>query len=222
MSTIITPLSSKSKALREVLEQSVLQGAHALLGCHLVAPGVLSQIVETEAYRTPDDPGCHAHRGMTPRNRPMFGPPGHAYLYFTYGNHWMLNVVAHPEGVAAAVLIRAALPLAGHEVFRERRPKAKRDHDLLSGPGKLAAAYGLNSSLSGMDLFDPQSPVHIIPGEDPPPCPLIGSRIGLRAGAGDDIPWRFCDPRYLPWVSQPATHRNLVLHSPMDSAMIGA
>lgn len=131
----------------------------------------------------------------------MFGEPGHAYVYFTYGNHWMLNVVAHDTGNAAAILIRAAKPLTGLETMRERRPKAKRDEDLLSGPGKLAAAFGLDRRHDGLNLFEGDE-VRMEPGE-PPRQILTGTRIGLALGKGDDLPWRFVDADRLRWVSRP-------------------
>lgn len=189
----------------ELLAQDVLLASRALLGWHLTFGDLRAQIVETEAYRTPDDPGCHAHRGQTPRNRAMFGPPGKAYIYFTYGNHWMLNVSAHEEGNAAAILIRGAEPLEGIETFRSRRPKAKRDEDLLSGPGKLAAAFGIDQALYGADLFDPSSSLTLIPGESIDNI-LVGTRIGLSPGQGDTFPWRFLDADRLRWASKPQTN----------------
>lgn len=188
--------------LRKILEDDVLLAAPALLGCILVRGDLRARIVETEAYRTPDDPGCHAHRGQTPRNRAMFGEPGMAYIYFTYGNHWMLNVSAHPDGIAAAVLIRAAEPLDGLDIFRSRRPKARSDRDLLSGPGKLAAAFDVDARLYGIDLLAPSSELRIEPGP-PPSAVAIGTRIGLTPGLGDTFPWRFCDAGRLEWVSRP-------------------
>lgn len=188
--------------LRRIFEENVLEAAPALLGSILVRGELRARIVEVEAYRTPDDPGCHAHRGQTPRNRAMFGEPGMAYIYFTYGNHWMLNVAAHEPGNAAAVLIRAAEPLSGHETFYARRPKAKRDEDLLSGPGKLAAAFAIDAALYGIDLFDLSSELHIEP-DKPIHNVLVGTRIGLTPGFGDTYPWRFCDGDRQRWISRP-------------------
>lgn len=160
-----------------------------------------ARLVEVEAY-SQDEPGCHAFCGLTPRNRVMFGPPGFAYLYFTYGNHWMLNVTAEPEGRGCAVLLRAAEPLAGLATMAERRPKASRPEDLLSGPGKLAAAFGLDQAQYGLDLFDPASPLRL----EPAPvrgAVLVGTRIGIAKGKGDEIRWRFADGEGLRWVSRP-------------------
>jgi DNA-3-methyladenine glycosylase len=188
--------------LREILEQPVVECAKALLGCLLVRGERKARIVEVEAYDAVGDPGCHAFRGMTPRNKVMFGPPGHAYVYFTYGMHWMLNVTAHPSGEGAAVLIRAAEPLEGIELMRKNRPKARRDVDLLSGPGKIAAAFEIDRRDYGIDLLDPRSELHILPGPQPRQI-ITGTRIGLAAGAGDELPWRYVDGSSLKWVSKP-------------------
>lgn len=186
----------------QYLREDVLQAAPKLLGWHLVYEDLRAQIVEVEAYRTPDDPGCHAHRGETPRNRAMFGEPGRAYMYFTYGNHWMLNLTAQEPGIAAAILIRAAKPLGGLETFYARRPKAKRDTDLLSGPGKLTAAFGLDGSHYGHNLLGNLEGVHLEPGSEVKNV-VIGTRIGLSPGMGDDLPWRYCDAEEMQWVSKP-------------------
>lgn len=187
--------------LLEALRASATQGARALLGWHLVLGELRARIVETEAYSGAGDPGCHAHRGLTPRNRAMFGPPGLAYVYFTYGNHWMLNVVAEADGSGGAVLLRAAEPIAGLEAMRARRPKARRDEDLLSGPGKLAAAYGIDQRSYGIDLLNGE-PLRLEPGRAPWSV-AVGPRIGLAEGKGDDLPWRFADASSLRWVSRP-------------------
>jgi DNA-3-methyladenine glycosylase len=167
--------------------------------------GLRARIVETEAYRTPDDPGCHAHRGRTPRNDVLFGAPGLAYVYFTYGNHWMLNVVAHEEGFAAAVLIRAAIPVEGLDEMRSRRyrtQKEQTDRNLLSGPGKICQAFGIDGTFNRVNLIDPASKLHLEPGTKIRPV-IVGTRIGLAPGMGDDLPWRFCDAENLEWVSKP-------------------
>ena len=195
--------SAKSlSTLRKTLENDVISAAQKLLGMELVRGNLRARIVETEAYRAEGDPGSHAFRGKTPRNSIMFGKPGLAYVYFTYGNHWMLNVVAHEEGNAAAVLVRAAAPLSGLELMRRRRPKAKHDYDLLSGPGKLAAAFGITGKDYGVDLFDAHSSLHLEAGR-PPTKILCGTRIGLTLGKGDELPWRFVDGHGLRFVSRP-------------------
>jgi len=194
-------MSRKFEEMRRLLAADVLDAAPRLLGWHLVSGELRARIVEVEAYRQ-DDPGCHAFRGKTNRNAVMFGEPGHAYVYFTYGNHWMLNVVAHPPGDASAVLIRAAEPLEGLETMRLRRPKAANERGLLSGPGKLCAAYGITGGDNGIDLLNPDSPLRLEPHE-PVTKVLVGTRIGLAMGKGDDYPWRFAAADALPWISRP-------------------
>ncbi|MCC7230735.1 MAG: DNA-3-methyladenine glycosylase [Fimbriimonadaceae bacterium] len=195
-------------SLLPLLTQDVLAAAPSLLGWHLVRDGLRARIVEVEAYRASDDPACHAFLRTAMKNMAMFGPPGKAYVYFTYGCHWMLNVVAHGQGDAAAILIRAAEPIQGSELFRERRPKARRDRDLLSGPGKLAAAFAIDASDNGVDLLDLQSKPGLLRLESPDiPAPRIvaGTRIGIALGKGHDYPWRFADADRLVWVSRPLT-----------------
>lgn len=184
------------------LQSDVLAAAPLLLGSRLIHGDLSAEIVEVEAYRTPDDPGCHAHRGETPRCRTMFAEPGRAYVYFTYGNHWMLNVVAHEKGKAAAILIRAARPLSGIEVMRSRRfdvQKDQSDTNLLSGPGKLCKAFAIDGRLDGTDLFDPLSPLKIE--LEAPSAAIIGTRIGISPGLGDELPWRFCHQDRPEWIS---------------------
>lgn len=187
--------------LLQALESDVLSACRVLLGFHLVRGPCRARIVEVEAYRA-DDPGSHAFRGKTKRNEVMFGTPGRAYVYFNYGVHWMLNVTAHAEGDAAAILVRAAEPLEGLEVMYARRPRAKRPEDLLSGPGKLAAAFGITGSDNGVDLLAEKSELRIEPGE-PVGKILAGVRAGLAKGKGEDLPWRFVDADSQKWISKP-------------------
>ncbi|MBX7134054.1 MAG: DNA-3-methyladenine glycosylase [Fimbriimonadaceae bacterium] len=182
------------------LNQDPVTCARALLGTILVRGELRARIVETEAYDGPLDPGSHAFRGPTPRSEVMFGPPGRAYIYFTYGMHWCLNIVTRSAGEGSAVLLRAAEPLTGLDVMRDRRVKSSRDEDLLSGPAKLASAFGLDGSMNGMDLFDANSELRLQDGP-PPSAILVGTRIGLAQGKGDDLPWRFVDADALRWVS---------------------
>ena len=185
--------------LASILRLDVLEAAPSLLGLTLVRGGRRARIVETEAYRAEDDPACHAYRRRTLRNETMWGRPGRAYVYLNYGMHWMLNVVAHEEGRAAAVLVRAAEPLEGLEEFREWRPGV-RDRDLLNGPGKLCRAFGITRADDGVDLFDPESEIRIELGEADVPL-VAGPRIGISVG--QDLPWRFADASRLEWVSKP-------------------
>ena len=146
-------------------------------------------IVETEAYLK-DDPACHAYRGRTPRNSTMFGPPGHAYVYFTYGLHMMLNLVCAPEGVAEAVLIRALEPVEGVEAMRQYRGGILETRQLTNGPGKLAQALALTRlNHDGVDLTDPSGELMILPNEYPPFEMVTRTRIGITQGV--DLPWRY-------------------------------
>lgn len=159
------------------------------------------RLVEVEAYRGADDPGSHAYRGPTPRNTTMFGPPGHLYVYFSYGAHWCVNVVCGAPGVASAVLLRGAAPLEGLDVMRTRRTRARRDTDLCSGPGKLAQALGLDRSFDGADLV--RGPLRLFDdGVAPPRVPAVSPRVGLSEGKGEDHLWRFAVPGD-PNVSRP-------------------
>lgn len=187
--------------LRHLLERDVVAAAPALLGWDLVLGSMRARIVETEAYRH-DDPACHAYGKTKMKNMALYAEPGRAYVYFAYGSHWMLNVVCHAQGDAAAVLIRAAKPIAGQSEMRERRPKAKREEDLLSGPGKLAAAFGITSEHNMLDLLDPKSVLHLEPGSEVAEV-ISGPRIGIAEGKAHDYPWRFIDRQELRWASKP-------------------
>jgi DNA-3-methyladenine glycosylase len=198
-----------------VLERSFLRRdprdvAPELLGKVLVredgeGAARVGRIVEVEAYCGVADPGSHAFRGMTPRNRTMFGPPGGLYVYFTYGMHWCANVVCGDEGEGVAVLLRALAPLAGVEAMFAARPRARRERDLCSGPAKLCQALGLDGSFDGADLVTADRGVWVGDDGTPPPRrPVQTTRIGLSAGA--EHPWRWCVPGD-PHVSGPARLR---------------
>ncbi|MBS1708985.1 MAG: DNA-3-methyladenine glycosylase, partial [Armatimonadetes bacterium] len=158
------------------------------------------QIVEVEAYAGETDPGSHAFRGPTPRNQIMYGRAGHAYVYFCYGCHWMLNIVAGEEGDPSAVLVRAAMPVTGVESIRQNRPWARYDRDLLSGPGKLAQGLGITGAHNGLDLLDSSSLIRLRPSNQTREI-LHTTRIGLAKGKGEDIPWRFVDAELSEWAS---------------------
>ncbi len=180
---------------REFYARNALDVAPELLNKVLVAPGGRTgRIVEVEAYRGADDPGSHGFRRPTGRNATMFGPPGHLYVYFTYGMHWCANVVAETGGVAAAVLLRALTPLHGLEaMYAARGPAARRDRDLCSGPAKLTQALGIDGSLDGANLVTGDLGATIVDdGQPPPPVPVVTTRIGLTDGA--DLPWRYYVP----------------------------
>jgi DNA-3-methyladenine glycosylase len=171
---------------------------------------VAVRITEVEAYAGSRDPGSHAYRGPTPRNQVMFGPPGHLYVYFTYGMHYCCNVVVGPEGQASAVLLRAGEVVEGLPVARARRPAAAKDRDLARGPARLCSALGLDRDHNGADLT--RLPV-MLTLADPVPASQVrtGPRVGLRAGA--DEPWRYWlegDPTvsaYRPAVVRPGRGR---------------
>jgi DNA-3-methyladenine glycosylase len=163
-----------------------------LLGCTLTAGGVTARLTEVEAYAGHGgDAASHAHRGRTPRNAVMFGPAGYAYVYFTYGMHWCMNVVCGVEGAASAVLLRAGSIVDGIEVARQRRPAARRDADLARGPARLCSALGIDGSSYGAYLLDPDGPLYLAAPPRPVPSRLIhsGPRVGVTGAL--DIPWRF-------------------------------
>ena len=171
----------------------VLEVARELIGCTVEHDGAAGVIVETEAYHE-SEPACHAFVGLTPRTRTLFGAPGRAYVYRSYGVHALLNAVCEPEGVGAAVLIRALDPSAGVEAMRARRTRAGRaplaDEDLCSGPGKLTQALGVRLDENGSPLFG--GPVQIrAPArawQNPPV--VAGIRVGITRAA--ELRWRFC------------------------------
>jgi DNA-3-methyladenine glycosylase len=174
----------------------VLEVARDLIGCIVRHGDTAGVIVETEAYHQ-SEPACHAYVGLTARTRVLFGPPGRAYVYFSYGIHSLLNAVCEPEGIGAAVLIRALEPLEGIERMRERRG-LERVEDLCSGPGKLTQALGIGLELNGTDLRS--GPITIEPGRDEAVEPLTGVRVGITKAA--ELPWRFAAPGS-PSVSRP-------------------
>jgi DNA-3-methyladenine glycosylase len=181
----------------EFFDRSVHLVAHDLIGCRLFFAGAGGTIVETESYER-DDPACHAYVGLTPRTEVLFGPPGRAYVYLSYGIHSLLNFVAEPEGEAAAVLIRALQPTAGLAEMRRRRGE-RPDRDLCSGPGKLTEALGIGLDQNGADLgSDPFLLLAPAPGWS---CDVLtGPRIGITKAV--EHPWRFCAAGN-PHVSRP-------------------
>ncbi len=153
-------------------------------------------ITETEAYRGQEDLACHARNGRTRRNSVMFGPPGRAYVYFTYGMHWCLNVVTGEEGFPAAVLLRAIQPLEGLDIIARQRGKAER-RNWTNGPARLTQALMIDGSLNGCDLTDPASPLVVLPGIKPEPETIkAGARVGLGSTPEPwlSMPWRFTFP----------------------------
>jgi DNA-3-methyladenine glycosylase len=185
---------------REFYLRDTIEAARAALGkilVHVTPEGMISgRIVETEAYLR-DDPACHACRGMTARNAAMFGEPGHAYVYFTYGNHYCLNFVTQPAGVAEAILIRALQPLEGIDLMRQNRGMDRLEN-LCSGPGKLAQALGIDLSLNGEDLLGDK--LYVLDDRLDPREIIARPRVGIREAA--DKLWRFYPAQYAPWVSK--------------------
>jgi len=177
---------------RGFFARPALEVAPELLNKVLVGPdGRAARIIEVEAYRGGDDPGSHAFRGPTPRTEVMFGPPGRLYVYFSYGMHWCANVVVERNGVAGAVLLRAATPLRGlHQMRVERGSAARRSRDLCSGPAKLCQAMGIDGTHDGADLVVADHGISIRADNSAPPADVVQTtRVGLTKGAGS--PWRW-------------------------------
>ena len=165
----------------------VLEVAPDLLGCVLRHDGAAGRIVETEAYHA-SEPACHGYVGLTVRTSVLFGPPGRAYVYRSYGIHALLNPVCEPEGIGAAVLIRALEPVEGIEQMRARRG-LERLEDLCSGPGKLTQALGIGLELNGTELGQP---IEILPPKPGSAAQVVcGERVGITKAT--ELAWRFCD-----------------------------
>lgn len=182
---------------RDFFTRPTLQVARDLLGMQLVrrenGQRLAGIITETEAYRGEDDLGCHARAGRTPRTEVMFGPPGHAYIYFTYGMHWLLNFVTEPEGLPAAVLIRSIIPTQGVDIIADRRGKQPK-HRWTNGPAKLCQALGITGDLNGSDVCQSGSTISIEHG-----TPVADSHVTTTPRVGlntvpepwKSIPWRY-------------------------------
>jgi DNA-3-methyladenine glycosylase len=193
--TIVVVLSSQDP--RSFFAQPTLQVARQLLGMRLVRlegnDRLSGYITEVEAYRGEQDLGCHAKAGRTPRTAVMYGPPGHAYVYFTYGMHWMLNFVTEAEGFPAAVLLRGLQPMEGFEQIASRRepqPPAL----WTDGPAKICQALNIDKRLNGADLCAPQAALFIETGLQIPDSSVTNSpRVGLYSvpEPWKSIPWRF-------------------------------
>jgi DNA-3-methyladenine glycosylase len=170
-------------------DRPVLEVARDLVGCTVRHGRTAGVIVETEAYHH-SEPACHAYVGLTPRTATLYGPPGVAYVYRSYGIHALLNAVCEPEGEGAAVLIRALEPLDGIAEMRARRGPHLRVEDLCSGPGKLTQALGIGLELNGTSLVD--GPVRFGPPAAARPAVelAVGPRVGITKAV--DLPWRFC------------------------------
>ncbi len=177
--------------------REVVEIARDLLGARLVrnldGARISGWIVETEAYRGEEDQACHARNGRTPRTEVMYGPAGRAYVYFTYGMHWLLNAVTGAEGFPAAVLIRAIFPTEGIDLIASRRSKAPQKQ-WTDGPGKVCQALGINGQLNGANLSDPNNGLWIERGiAVPERLVVLGPRVGINSTPEPwlSIPWRF-------------------------------
>lgn len=189
--------------------QHAVTVARDLLGAYLIrqwpdGSRIVGRIVETEAYSGTDDLASHGRAKRTPRNMPMYGPPGRAYVYLTYGLYWLLNVVCEPENTPAAVLIRAVEPLEGHALIAQRRPGHAPYH-WTSGPARLTIAFGVGGEFNRADLTTPDSGLWLAPGPHvPDPAVKTGPRIGLGKSVREpwlSIPWRFWEDGN-PYVSK--------------------
>ncbi|MZD08103.1 DNA-3-methyladenine glycosylase [Streptomyces sp. SID5785] len=197
---------------RDFFDRPVLEVAPDLLGRTLVRRGpdgpIALRLTEVEAYDGANDPGSHAFRGETRRNRVMFGPPGHVYVYFTYGMWHCLNFVCGPPGRASGVLLRAGEVTEGVELARKRRESARHDKELAKGPARLATALAVDRALDGTDACGPaDSPLAILRGT---PVPADQVRSGPRTGVSGDgavHPWRF-------WIADDPTVSPYRPHTP--------
>ncbi|MEU1077409.1 MULTISPECIES: DNA-3-methyladenine glycosylase [unclassified Streptomyces] len=201
---------------RGFFDRPVLEVATDLLGRTLVRRTtegpVELRLTEVEAYDGANDPGSHAFRGRTARNGVMFGPPGHAYVYFTYGMWHCLNLVCGPEGRASGVLLRAGEIQVGAELARKRRISAKNDRELAKGPARLATALDVDRALDGADVCTgPDAPLSVLTGT-PPAADLVrsGPRTGV-GGEGAPHPWRF-------WIADDPTVSPYRAHQPRRRA----
>jgi DNA-3-methyladenine glycosylase len=228
-----SPLADAEALPRGFFDRPSVELAPDLLGCvlsHSTPQGLVAvMLVEVEAYAGEADPASHAFRGRTARNGVMYGPPGHAYVYFTYGMHFCVNLVCEPAGHASAVLLRAGRVIDGVPLARARRSAAARqgrDVDLARGPARLCEAMAIDRSQDGADVADPVSPLRAFAPPDPISAADIsqGPRVGISRAA--DVPWRFWitgDPAvspYRPYVPRRRSAAKPVSgHGPSDGTM---
>jgi DNA-3-methyladenine glycosylase len=174
--------------------RDVLEVTRHLLGAYVVSGAgdgcVAVRLTEVEAYAGESDPSSHAYRGRTARNATMFGPPGHAYVYFTYGMHYCVNLVCGAEGLARAALLRAGEVVCGGDTAGERR-RGIAERDWARGPARLTRALAVDRPYDGADVTDPASPLRVLPGSRVPDALVrTGPRVGV-SGPGATAPWRF-------------------------------
>jgi DNA-3-methyladenine glycosylase len=189
-------------------DRPVVEVARELVGCTVTHGETAGVIVEAEAYHH-TEPACHAYAGITPRTETLWGPPGRAYVYRSYGVHAMLNAVSEADGVGAAVLIRALEPVSGVQRMRERRGLVD-ERELCSGPGKLTQALGIGLDLNDADLVGGPIRLSLPPAERARPEVVVDRRIGITKAA--DLPWRFCAAGS-PFVSRPRPHAGALASS---------
>ncbi len=183
------------KLPRAFYSRKTIDVAYDLIGTKIVrildSEVLIGRIIEAEAYRGIDDAASHAYRGRTPRNAPMFGPPGYTYIYFIYGMHWLFNLSAHLEGIPGGILIRALEPVSGLKKMQELR-EVQSLHQLTNGPARLAQAFKLDKTLNNIDLVTNHQLTLIEGGILPGEKIVTGSRIRVP---GDTLaktrPWRF-------------------------------
>jgi DNA-3-methyladenine glycosylase len=205
-------MPNRTPLTRDFFDRPVLEVAPDLLGRTLVRTTpdgpIELRLTEVEAYNGPTDPGSHAYRGRTERNASMFGPPGHAYVYFIYGMWFSLNLVCGPVGSASGVLLRAGEITRGSELAQKRRPAARKEPELAKGPARLATALDVNRTLNGSDICaGPSAPLGVLTGK-----PAAGGTVrnGPRTGVGGDgavHPWRF-------WIDGDPTVSQYRAHTP--------
>jgi DNA-3-methyladenine glycosylase len=176
---------------KALLQQDTVWVAERLIGCHLIRKTSLGtiriEITETEAYRGNDDPASHAYRGVTPRNQAMFGEVGRLYVYFIYGMHHCMNIVAHRKGEVGAVLLRAGRPIEGLKLIRANRPQIS-NRNLLNGPAKLTQALLIDMSFNGYDLLQPSNEFSL---EFHEPIRTIQTTPRIGITRGKELLWRF-------------------------------
>ncbi|MBM9436028.1 DNA-3-methyladenine glycosylase [Actinacidiphila bryophytorum] len=220
----MTTAPDRTPLARAFFDRPVLEIAPDLLGRTLVRDTddgpIELRLTEVEAYDGPNDPGSHAYRGRTDRNAVMFGPPGHTYVYFTYGMWHCLNLVCGPVGTASGVLLRAGLVTRGADLARAHRPTSRRDTDLAQGPARLATALSVGRDLNGADACSAGGgPFRMLAGTPPEPAAIrSGPRTGV-GGEGAAHPWRYWidgDPSVSPYRAHAPRKRAKTAARPGD------
>ena len=205
---------------REFYDRPAIEVAPELLGCvlwHQASDGLVAvELTEVEAYMGAIDSASHSYRGQTRRNAVMFGPPGHAYVYFTYGMHFCVNLVCGPGATPTAVLLRAGRIVAGEELARSRRPSSRRDTDLAAGPARLCLALGIDMAQNGVDVCLVGAELLVTSTTDSYDKKICqGPRVGISTAI--DLPWRYWiegDPTVSAYRAHVPRNRKPVTPSP--------